>query len=261
MEKNREFICAVTRENFFKSIGVGGDGISEYDGDKFFCYSDVGPAGILREFNGDTIKAIYNNIVFKPRNLLEDDNRFLQIVPYNVFFCGVHGDKGLINRDDLIFVCTRGNRVGEQRLSGKCSIGIGGHVEICDLDGHLSDGIHVPGAGIADYGARKFLSLLKANMVREIREETSLTPQYYRLVETPGWIFDWSNDVGNVHLGMLNFIRVNDVSRIFLSKEHKRGLFYDMGLLMDSLHKFNFETWSEVTLSFLKKRLYMEGSQ
>lgn len=260
MEKNCEFICAVTKKNFLKSIGMEGGEFSEHDSDKFFRYSNVGPAGILREFNSDTIKAIYDNIVFKPRSLLENDIRFLQIVPYNVFFCGVHGDSGLINKDDLIFVCTRGSRLGEQRLAGKSSIGIGGHVEIGDFDGHLSDGIQSLGAGIADYGARKFLSMLKANMVREIREETNLTPQYYRLVETPGWIFDWSNDVGKVHLGVLNFIRVKDVSRIFLSKEHKRGLFYDMGLLMDSLHKFNFETWSEVALSFLKKRLYMGGS-
>ncbi len=255
-----ELTCAVYRESFFNKTGMGCDGFECHDGDKFYCYSENGPAGILQDFGGNVIESIYDNVVFKPRKLLELDLRYLQLIPYNVFFCGFNDNGGVVDGDDFIFVCRRSCNGGDKRLSGKDSVGIGGHISVIDFYGDFVGRIDIHGVDTYTYGAGKFLNMIKANMAREIKEEVGLTPQYYKVVETPGFIFDWSNDVGMVHLGILNFIRVNDVSEVFLSKEHSRGEFKSLKKLFNDLDVFSFESWSDIVLSFLSKRINGEGS-
>lgn len=63
---------------------------------------------------------VYPNLAFTRRSWCEKDTRFVQFLPYIVFYKWVH--------DHIyVFVYQRGKGVGEERLAMKCSIGVGGH--------------------------------------------------------------------------------------------------------------------------------------
>jgi predicted NUDIX family phosphoesterase len=69
---------------------------------------------------------LYTNLAFLRRAWCEKDTRFLQLLPY-IFFWKLVGD------EIHIFVYQRGKGVGEGRLAGGCSIGVGGHVNPLDF--------------------------------------------------------------------------------------------------------------------------------
>lgn len=54
---------------------------------------------------------------FLPRSRAENDPSYKQLIPYQLF-----------RRGDGFFVYQRGKKVGEQRLAGRLSLGIGGHI-------------------------------------------------------------------------------------------------------------------------------------
>jgi predicted NUDIX family phosphoesterase len=69
---------------------------------------------------------LYTNLAFLRRAWCEKDTRFIQLLPY-IFFWKLVGD------EIHIFVYQRGKGVGEGRLAGGCSIGVGGHVNPLDF--------------------------------------------------------------------------------------------------------------------------------
>jgi predicted NUDIX family phosphoesterase len=84
------------------------------------------------------------------REECETDESLLQIIPY------------ITLRDpetDRIFVYTRGKQNGDARLTGKCSIGLGGHVEL------------EPNTTF------DFLDIVAMEAARELIEETNLTEE------------------------------------------------------------------------------------
>ena len=58
---------------------------------------------------------------YRPRDEVEQDTSFKQLIPYCIFRCG-----------DEVFHYKRGNTQGEGRLHSKRSIGIGGHISSDD---------------------------------------------------------------------------------------------------------------------------------
>lgn len=167
---------------------------------------------------------------FIPRRNCEEDPRMKQIIPYvvvtHVYPWETH---------NLPSVVLRYNRPskgqGENRLAGKASIGIGGHVNDEDHAGNAYD------------------TFFKA-MTREIQEELKIDSGYTTRVI--GLINDDSDAVGSVHLGVLVELRVrvpcvypNDpaivqphfvpVSRLFQAHAH-------------DVHD-EFESWSRLVLT------------
>ncbi len=122
---------------------------------------------------------------FLPRSRAEEDPAYKQIIPYQLFCCG-----------QKYFVFRRGSKVGEQRLSGRLSIGVGGHINDMDCQtGRFS---------MADFNRA---------MSRERHEElicpSGLTATF------KGWINDDSDAVGRVHLGAVYICKTageNDIS-------------------------------------------------
>jgi predicted NUDIX family phosphoesterase len=63
---------------------------------------------------------------FLPRRRAENDPSYKQLIPYQLF-----------RRGDGFFVYQRGKKVGEQRLAGRLSLGIGGHINSDDASHFL----------------------------------------------------------------------------------------------------------------------------
>lgn len=117
---------------------------------------------------------------FLPRPEAEKDPRYKQLIPYQLFCC-----------QGRYFVYQRGGGVGEGRLAGRLSIGIGGHINSTDSVGDQLT--------IEDYYAA---------LHRE-REEELICPAAMS-ADFIGWLNDDSDPVGEVHLGALHLCQVEN---------------------------------------------------
>ena len=161
------------------------------------------------------------NNYFLQRDLAEDDPGHKQIIPYAIFR---HGDKFLHY--------VRGGGSGERRLASKGSIGIGGHIN--DVD----------------YAASSLDKDTYTNGVdREIDEEPNISGDHTQ--EILGLINDDSNEVGQVHLGVVHLFTLesnqvtagedNIVDLQFLSLEE-----------LEAKHD-ELETWSQICVQGLRQ--------
>lgn len=168
-----------------------------------------------------------NNITrFIPRDDVEEDENYLQIIPYIMFTCGPD-----------IFLYTRGKKSGEVRLHDQLSIGVGGHVE--GEDGWSPFNAYIDGA------------------LREIKEEVGLELHASKLEGTVlGMLHDEETPVGRVHLGVLHVVNVSPVEAnrmIQLAEETKVDpCFTNLFELAGDIHTFNkLEPWSQWALTKL----------
>lgn len=126
--------------------------------------------GLITGCGEEILDFVEANHEFLPRADMELDPSYRQIIPYVA-----------VTRGDEIFATRRLNAGGEERLHGKLSLGVGGHIERVDDD--TSEGI-----------------LMRA-LEREVAEEVavghivSLTPL--------GVINENGDEVSRVHLGFL----------------------------------------------------------
>ena len=119
---------------------------------------------------------------------LEHDSSWLQLIPY-----------GVIVRNGRVLAYVRAKAGSEGRLHGKASVGIGGHVNPCDVD--------VPKLFGMDATLER---LLIATLEREVAEEVgairyTLTPKSSPATITRfrGMILPDSEGVGAVHVGFV----------------------------------------------------------
>ncbi len=170
-----------------------------------------------------------SNNFFIHRELAEDDPTHKQIIPYAIF---KHGDKFL--------KYLRGKKSGEQRLASKSSIGIGGHINQDDFNSSsLEKDTYLTG------------------IEREINEELIINCDYNNL--PIALINDDSNDVGQVHLGVVHLFdlesdqveagEANIENLEFLSSED---------LLRE---KENLESWSQICVDHLDEIIKLNESK
>lgn len=159
----------------------------------------VSDLGIPEYFSGIfTEKDFYNktaddetpaSIFLTPVHLLdrpacETDETYLQWIPYSSLRCREDGEV-------FIYAYQRAKLSGEQRLAGKWSIGLGGHVE------------ELPG------GAKSLLDVLAESCVRELEEEVGFKlsiPRAHALVGNSIFIRDLDTPTNRVHLGLSHVI-------------------------------------------------------
>lgn len=128
------------------------------------------------------------------RHELEEDERFGQALPYVV-----------LRRGDQMFVYRRTKMVGESRLAGNYSVGLGGHMDIGDVRYKDRDVISLPDTFAAAVSRElneelAFLVGEEHNLrsFDEIRHMgKALTPKFVGLIN------DTANPVGRVHYGVL----------------------------------------------------------
>ena len=160
---------------------------------------------------------------FIPRPEAENDPSFKQIIPYQLFCC-----------DNRYFVFQRGARVGEQRLSGRLSLGIGGHINDRDADnGHTLSG--------SDFN----------NALARERHEELLSPRNLPILFR-GWINDDSDDVGRVHLGAVYLCQVESEAEITIRPdgEDLRAIGW-LSAAEIRERRVEFEKWSSLALELI----------
>ena len=128
---------------------------------------------------------------FRLRDRVEDDPEFKQLIPYII-----------VERGGRLLNYYRGKGQGEKRLRGKRSIGIGGHINPCDLTSAALGRL----ANRDEFLDDKYVR----GMLRELNEELRFEPQQevwdLRLL---GLINEDETPVGQVHLGVVHVLHTN----------------------------------------------------
>lgn len=160
-----------------------------------------------------TISTIITHQEYIQRSLAEENQNYKQIIPYLIF-----------KFTNTYFVMQRKITASEQRLAGKLSLGIGGHMRKEDMEGKT----------IFEWAQREF------------HEEVSYSGNLK--IRTLGILNDDSNDVGKVHLGIVLLVE-GDNNNIFIKNEHKTGKLMTQ---QECLEQFDaMENWSQTILRFL----------
>jgi predicted NUDIX family phosphoesterase len=167
------------------------------------------------------LPAILNtaNNFFMERPAAELDPTHKQLIPYAIFH---HAGR---------YLCyTRGGKGGEKRLVSKRSIGIGGHINPVDqTQDHLGEQMYFNG------------------VEREMAEELRIAGGHTQRVI--GLINDDSNEVGQVHLGVVHLFELesDDVQ----SNEDAIQELQFVPLAELQANADNLETWSRICVEHL----------
>ncbi len=155
---------------------------------------------------------------FLPRPAAETDPTHKQIIPYSIF-----------HYRGKYLVYTRGGKGGEKRLHAKQSIGIGGHINPHD---ERKDSL----------ARTTYLN----GVEREIGEELRIAGTHTQRVI--GLINDDSNEVGQVHLGVVHLFEL-ETDEV----ESNEDAIQDIGFrtLLELLNLESLETWSRICVEHL----------
>jgi predicted NUDIX family phosphoesterase len=160
---------------------------------------------------------------YRPRSEVEQDPSFKQLIPYVIFR---HADS---QGQASVFQYTRGKGMGEGRLHSKRSVGIGGHISLCDADAGPSTHPYEEG------------------MRRELEEEVEIATPYS--ANCVGLINDDQTEVGRVHLGVVHLF---DVERPDVRPREADLLDTGFRPVREMLADLDgFETWSSICLRAL----------
>ncbi|MBI1348096.1 phosphoesterase [bacterium] len=151
--------------------------------------------------------------LFRPRNEVEDDPSYKQLIPYCVF-----------RHAGQIFHYRRGKAGGEGRLHSKRSIGIGGHIS-------STDRLH---------GDRRYFEAMHREISEEVFLESGFTDRCVGLIN------DDQTPVGQVHLGIVHIFDL-DSAKVRPREESilETGFAPPSDLLRDL---DQFETWSQIVI-------------
>lgn len=156
---------------------------------------------------------------FRPRSTVEEDPSFKQLIPYVVLQCHLDGQPH-------VFQYTRGKGQGEKRLHALRSVGVGGHISREDAAGQ---------------------DLYRSGMLRELTEEMIIDCPYQE--ELVGFIYDDSNAVGRVHLGVVHRLTLDQPAARARESELTDSGFVSVQSLKTQWERL--ETWSQLCLANL----------
>ena len=163
-----------------------------------------------------------DNTSYRPRNAMEEDPSFKQLIPYVIFRYRTDAGK------TQLFQYTRGGGQGESRLHQKRSIGIGGHISSVDA-------------------VRKDADPYQQGMQREMDEEVQVDTAYD--MTCLGLINDDETEVGRVHLGIVHICDVAEPRVTPRESEILESGFRPVSELLEDMD--GFETWSSICLQAL----------
>ncbi|MEB6036044.1 NUDIX domain-containing protein [Staphylococcus pseudoxylosus] len=156
----------------------------------------------------------------KRRGDMEEDPAYKQLISYCI----------LENENDELLVYERLSGGGESRLHGQSSIGVGGHMN--DVK-----------------GAESINEILRVNAQRELEEEVGLSESKSQNLAYIGFINDDTNEVGEVHMGVVFKIHVNSSDVEAMETDTLRIKWVDQSKIEDY---DEFETWSALILQAIK---------
>jgi predicted NUDIX family phosphoesterase len=168
-------------------------------------------------FIKDNLDQIYStintNYVFMDRTIAENNYHYKQIIPYIIIKCR-----------ERFLVMTRTKKQDEKRLHNMKSLGIGGHINPCDLDSN---------------------DIIQAGLQRELSEEIRLEGSYGD-IKLVGVIDDESNEVGEVHLGLVYLLEVESEDFEILEKDKMIAEWISILELLGN--HADLESWSQIVL-------------
>lgn len=162
-----------------------------------------------------------DQLSFQPRSRMETDPSYKQLIPYVLLQWT--DDEG----QTRLFTYTRGGGSGEARLHAKRSVGIGGHISREDAAG-----------GSDPYAT---------GMHRELAEEVCLGSSYQE--SCAGLIYDPSNEVGQVHLGVVHRFILQRPEVSSKEADLAEGGFLSVAELRQQLERL--ESWSQLAIQAL----------
>lgn len=148
------------------------------------------------------------------RSAMEENADYKQIIPYLIF-----------KYNDMYFLMQRRADASEQRLQGKCTMGIGGHLREEDMAEQ----------SIVDWAQREFHE--EINYADTVR----ITPL--------GIINDDSDLVGKVHIGFV-YLLEGVSPHISIKSELKNGALMPLTDIATKFEKL--ESWSKMVLPYLQ---------
>lgn len=154
----------------------------------------------------------------KLRFLAETDSSFKQLIPYVIV---------MHERTNQFFVTRRIG--GDDRLLGKISLGLGGHVG--------------PGE-----------SILVA-LFRELKEEIGLSRDNITEIYYDGFINTNESEIDRVHLGLICFIHVDRDDLVSLEPDKLEGFWATLPELHVMREQGLLESWSELALANVIERV------
>jgi len=165
----------------------------------------------------------YRDIIHNPKNHTflkrkdaESNPAYKQLIPYALLHC--RGD---------VFVYRRGKLLAEKRLLGNFSLGVGGHISVTD-----------PGL---------FGTTYEDGLKREINEEVNIESRYTQRIVA--LLNDDSNDVGNVHFGIVHVLALEKPLVKPREKSINETGFLNMSELQKDIDKF--ENWSKICIQHI----------
>jgi predicted NUDIX family phosphoesterase len=169
------------------------------------------------------------NCWFIPRSHVETDPSFKQIIPYTVIRCR-----------DQVAIYKRTQKAGESRLHDLYSIGFGGHVGIPDIC-----------ASIKNDELMDVDTTIWTSSLRELEEEIVCTIDEATI--PAGVIYDPSNEVGQVHFGL---VQMTDAFAPEISA-NEAELDEVKFILVSELPSYydKLESWSKFVADYLVSRI------
>ncbi|MFQ3578926.1 MAG: hypothetical protein SNJ71_02140 [Bacteroidales bacterium] len=161
---------------------------------------------------------IQREMFFIDRKIAENSPQYKQLIPYCVFFY-----------KDFIFTYQR--RGTEDRLYGKYSIGIGGHINPSDHDYNC-------------------LSSYEKGKRREIYEELGYDQNL--ITKTKYFLYSEDTNVSKCHLGVVEFIDVEENKLDLGDFYSKDNSFITIGFTTLDYLKMNYsflENWSQIVVN------------
>jgi predicted NUDIX family phosphoesterase len=165
----------------------------------------------------------------RPRSAAEHDFNYKQLVVYV-----------LINHAETFLSYQRTPKTEEARLKAKYSIGIGGHVNIQDA------------SQLSLFGAagERWNDFLLEAVWREVNEEVQIQGTILRQPKLICFINDDSNDVGQVHFGVVWLVKIAEPN---VTTRGERGIgklsfrnLEELSSMSDGL-----ESWSQLLVDYL----------
>lgn len=163
-------------------------------------------------------------------NSCEEDPTLQQIIPYMV----------IVNEEGKIFTYSRGQAGGEDKLKSKLSIGLGGHID-----------------GMAPEGMNNY-QWFTQEARRELAEEVGILSDDVN-ISYSALLFDRTHEktedgktyVGQVHCGLLSFIRVNKSEVTKLEQGViENGQWMSVDELNAPIVHERLEDWSKASLKY-----------
>ncbi len=160
-------------------------------------------------------------LFFMDRKEAENNPAFKQLIPYVV-----------LQKGNSTFRYQRTNKGNENRLHNKWSVGVGGHINPCDIHADNEEFMYETG------------------FYRELAEETGLLFKSDICKKTiRALLYDNSDNVGRVHFGVVHVVDIGD-KEINLEKDKlTNGEF--VHIMTHRLEVAKYENWSKLVIDNL----------